>query len=231
MLELKGVSVIYPDGNLALNGVGFALGRGERAALVGANGAGKSTLLRAIVGLLPVSGGEISVDGIVLSRNTVPEIRARVGIVFQNPDDQLFMTKVSEDVAFGPRNMGLPEEEVSCRVDTSLGRLDASHLRDRISDRLSGGEKRLVGLASVLSMAPSTLLLDEPSSSLDPRSRRNLIRLLSSLSQTILVATHDLDLARRLCSRAVVLRDGEVCAEGSAVEILTDEERLEMYGL
>jgi cobalt/nickel transport system ATP-binding protein len=231
MLALKDVSVAYPDGNRAVKGVSLAIGRGERAALVGANGAGKSTLLRAIVGLLPLSGGSVSVDGIELSVRTASDVRMKAGIVFQNPDDQLFMAKVADDVAFGPRNLGLSEGEVSRRVGSALECLDATHLRDRISDRLSGGEKRLASLAAVLSMEPSALLLDEPSSFLDPRSRRNLIGLLSSLPQAMLVATHDLDMARRLCSRAVILRDGCVCAEGDAREILGDEEKLEAYGL
>jgi cobalt/nickel transport system ATP-binding protein len=231
MLVLKDISVTYPDGNRALDGVSLTLGAGERAALVGANGAGKSTLLRAIVGLLPVSGGEVSAGGIALSKRTAPDVRAKVGILFQNPDDQLFMAKVADDVAFGPRNLGLPEDEVSRRVDSALGRLGAAHLRDRVSDRLSGGEKRLAGLASVLSMEPDVLLLDEPSSFLDPRSRRNLIGLLASLPQAILLATHDLGMAARLCSRAVVLREGKVCAEGDADKILADEKKLEAFGL
>lgn len=228
---MKDVSVTYPDGNRAVNGVSLALGNGERKALVGANGAGKSTLLRAIVGLLSISGGEARVDGIALSARTAPDVRARVGMVFQNPDDQLFMAKVADDVAFGPRNMGLSEDEVNRRVGSALDRLGAAHLKDRVSDRLSGGEKRLVGLASVLSMEPCILLMDEPSSFLDPRSRRNLIKVLSSLPQAILLATHDLDMARRLCSRAVVLRDGRVCAEGSADELLSDKQMLEAHGL
>jgi cobalt/nickel transport system ATP-binding protein len=231
MLKLKDVSVTYPDGCRALDHVSFTLGTGERVALVGANGAGKSTLLRAVVGLLRVSGGEISIGGITLSKSTVNAVRAQAGMVFQNPDDQLFMTKVSEDVAFGPRNMGLPEDEVNRRVDSALSRLGAAHLKDRISDRLSGGEKRLAGLASVLSMEPSVLLLDEPSSFLDPRSRRNLIATLRSLPQTILAATHDLDLVKRLCSRAIVLQEGHLLADGDACQIIADDDLLEAYGL
>jgi cobalt/nickel transport system ATP-binding protein len=230
MLELKDVSVVYPDGNRAIEGVSLALNCGERAALVGANGAGKLTLLRAVVALLPLSGGSVSVNGIELSSRTASDVRIKAGIVFQNPDDQLFMAKVADDVAFGPRNLGLSEDEVSHRVDAALECLGAMYLRDRVSDRLSGGEKRLVGMAAVLSMEPSVLLLDEPSSFLDPRSRRNLIGLLSSLPQAMLVATHDLDMAKRLCSRAIVLRNGSVCAEGDAEEILGCEEKLEAYG-
>lgn len=228
---MRDVSVTYPDGSRALDRVSLSLDDRERAALIGANGAGKSTLLRAVVGLLPISGGEISVDGVALSRRTIPDVRAKIGIVFQNPDDQLFMTKVGEDVAFGPRNLGLPEDDIRRRVDMALKRLNVPHLENRVSDRLSGGEKRLAGLASVLSMEPSILLLDEPSSFLDPRSRRNLMEMLISLPQSILIATHDLDLATRVCSRAIILRDGRLLAEGSAGEILSDEKNLEKYGL
>jgi cobalt/nickel transport system ATP-binding protein len=230
MLLVKDLSVIYPDGHKALRNVSFSIGDGERVALIGANGAGKSTLLRAIMGLLPISG-EVAADGVVLSKGTAPEIRRRVGIVFQNPDDQLFMTKVRDDVAFGPRNFGLPEDEIDRRVDAALDRLNALHLKDRISDRLSVGEKRVVGVATVLSMAPGTLLLDEPSSSLDPRARRVLIGTLQVLPQAELVATHDLDMAKRLCTRVLVLQDGCLRAEGSAADILSDEEKLEEYGL
>jgi cobalt/nickel transport system ATP-binding protein len=231
MLLIKNISVLYPDGNRALANVSFTLNDGERVALIGANGAGKSTLLRAIVGLLPTSGGEIEAGGVILSRRTAPEVRRKIGIVFQKPDDQLFMTKVLDDVAFGPRNMGLSENEINLRVNAALEQLDAMHLKNRLSDRLSVGEKRIVGVASVLSMSPEMILLDEPSSSLDPRSRRILIATLGSLPQAIIVATHDLDLARRLCSRVVILQNGNLRAEGSADDILADEQKLEQYGL
>ncbi|MDR1915683.1 MAG: energy-coupling factor ABC transporter ATP-binding protein [Synergistaceae bacterium] len=231
MLIVKDLSASYPGGHRVLSGVSFMLERGERVALIGANGAGKSTLLRAIMGLLPITAGEIEVDGITLSKRTASEVRKRVGIVFQNPDDQLFMASVRDDVAFGPRNMGLSDEEVDCRVDSALERLGAIRLKERISDRLSVGEKRVVGVASILSMSPGTILLDEPSSSLDPRSRRTLIEMLGSLPQAILVATHDLDMAKRLCPRTIVLRQGTLCAEGATDEIISDEGALEQYGL
>jgi cobalt/nickel transport system ATP-binding protein len=231
MLLVKALSVTYPDGNKALSDVTFALNEGERVALIGANGAGKSTLLRTIMGLLPILSGEVIVDGTTLSKSTAQEIRHRVGIVFQNPDDQLFMTRVYDDVAFGPRNMGLSEDEVESRVNSALAQLNIQRLKDRISDRLSVGEKRMVGIASVMSMSPGTLLLDEPSSSLDPRSRRVLMATLRSLPQTILIATHDLDLARRLCSRVIVMREGQLSAAGSSDDILSDENKLEQFGL
>ncbi|MDR1944266.1 MAG: energy-coupling factor ABC transporter ATP-binding protein [Synergistaceae bacterium] len=230
MLSVTNLCVAYPDGNRAIEGVSFVLNDGERVALLGANGAGKSTLFRSIMGLMPMSG-EIAADGVTLSKSTVQEMRRKVGIVFQNPDDQLFMTKVRDDVAFGPRNMKLPEDEIERRVNSALSQLNALCLKDRVSDKISVGEKRIAGIASVLSMKPSVLLLDEPSSSLDPRSRRVLIEALRSLPQTILVATHDLDLAKKLCSRVIVLKEGRLCAEGRPDEIISDEASLERFGL
>ncbi|MDR1483125.1 MAG: energy-coupling factor ABC transporter ATP-binding protein [Synergistaceae bacterium] len=230
MLAVNGISVTYPDGNLALDSVSFAIGDNERVALIGANGAGKSTLLRAIVGLLPMSG-EISVCGVKLSKQTASEIRKIIGIVFQNPDDQLFTMKVRDDIAFGPRNFGLSDEEAERLVDSALEQLNAVHLKERTPYKLSAGEKRIVGIAAILAMNPKVLLLDEPSSFQDPRSRRILIGTLRSLRQAQLVATHDLDLARSLCSRVIVLRDGRVRAEGPTDEILSDDGRLEEYGL
>ncbi|MDR3321369.1 MAG: energy-coupling factor ABC transporter ATP-binding protein [Synergistaceae bacterium] len=231
MLRVKGLSVTYPDGNRALDDVSFALDDRERVALIGANGAGKSTLLRTIMGLVPISGGEVEVGGVTLSKRTAQEIRRRIGIVFQNPDDQLFMTRVCDDVAFGPRNMGLSEDEVEARVNSALDQLNILHLKNRISDRISVGEKRMAGIASVISMAPETILLDEPSSSLDPRSRRMLIKTLRALPHAALIATHDLNLAKDLCPRVIVLQDGRLRADSPSSEILSREEKLEEYGL
>ncbi|MDR3255680.1 MAG: energy-coupling factor ABC transporter ATP-binding protein [Synergistaceae bacterium] len=231
MLHVKNLSVTYPDGHKALSDVTFTLHDGERVALIGANGAGKSSLIRAIMGLLPISDGEVAVDGISLSKRTARDIRRMVGVVFQNPDDQLFMTRVYDDVAFGPRNMGLSEDAVAERVNSALAQLDISRLKDRMSDRLSVGEKRMAGIASVLSMSPGALLLDEPSSSLDPRARRILITTLRSLPQAALIATHDLDLVKRLCTRVIVLQDGMLSAEGNSDDILFDEKKLEQFGL
>jgi cobalt/nickel transport system ATP-binding protein len=231
MLLVNNLFVTYPDGNKALSDVTFTLGDGERVAMIGANGAGKSTLIKAIMGLLPISGGKIVVDGLTLSKHTSRDIRMKVGVVFQNPDDQLFMTRVFDDVAFGPRNMRLPEDEIGDRVRSVLSRLGIARLSERASDRLSVGEKRMAGIASVLSMRPGTLLMDEPSSSLDPRSRRTLIETLRSLPQAALIATHDLDLARRLCPRVIVMQEGCLRFDGSSDEIIQDEKKLEQFGL
>ncbi|MDR3280076.1 MAG: energy-coupling factor ABC transporter ATP-binding protein [Synergistaceae bacterium] len=231
MLVIKDLTVVYPDGTKALDGVDMSVGPNERVALIGANGAGKSTLLSAIMGLAPTSGGSITMDGLVLSKSTEAEVRRKIGIVFQNPDDQLFMTRIRDDVAFGPRNCGLPREEIEARVDGALGKLRILHLKDRASGRLSGGEKRLAAIAGVLAMNPGMLLLDEPSSFLDPKARRNLIQILSSLPQAVLIATHDLDLASRSFSRVVVLQNGRVRVEGPPDDILSDEKKLEEYGL
>ncbi len=231
MIRISGLTVTYPDGNRALEDLSLSLGDGERVALIGANGAGKSTLLRTIVGLQPFVGGEIVVDGTVLSRKTVSAIHQRIGIVFQNPDDQLFMTRVRDDVAFGPRNRGASPEEAAAKVDDVLERLGVFHLKDRFSGHLSAGEKRICAIATVLSMEPSALLLDEPSSFLDPKSRRVLMGVLAELPHAQLIATHDLDLARRLCPRTVVLQNGRLRAQGPSDEILRDAALLESCGL
>jgi cobalt/nickel transport system ATP-binding protein len=231
MLVIKDLTVIYPDGTKALDGVDMSVSTNERVALIGSNGAGKSTLLSAIMGLAPISGGSITVDGVILSKGTEAEVRRKIGIVFQNPDDQLFMTRIRDDVAFGPRNCGLPLEEIEARVDEVLTKLCILHLKDRASGRLSGGEKRLASIAGVLAMNPEMLLLDEPLSFLDPKARRNLLQILSSLPQAAIVATHDLDLASRRFSRVIVLQDGRVRIEGSPEDILSDEKKLEEYGL
>ncbi|GHV54856.1 cobalt ABC transporter ATP-binding protein [Synergistales bacterium] len=231
MLIVRNLCASYPDGKAAINGVSLTIDDGERVALIGANGAGKSTLMRSIMGLMPAMSGSIEADGVTLAQNTAREIRKKVGIVFQNPDDQLFMTRVFDDVAFGPRNFGLSEDEVKEKVDSVLSQMNIVHLRDRVSDRLSSGEKRVAGIASVLVMRPATLLLDEPSSFLDPRARRTLIKTLLSLPHAMLIATHDLGFARRLCSRVIVLQNGQISAEGTPDEILGDEKKLEDYGL
>lgn len=214
-----------------LDGVSFTLHAGEKVALVGENGAGKSTLLMSLVGIILPDSGNISVSGIVLNKTNLAEIRNVVGVVFQNPDDQLFMPKVFDDIAFGPRNLGIGEEEIERRINTVLENLGISHLRDRLTSKLSGGEKRRIAIATVLVMNPSVILFDEPSSFLDPKSRRLLIKELSSLHYTQLIATHDLDMAMEICDRVLILQNGKIMAEGTAEEILTNKEILEKCGL
>jgi cobalt/nickel transport system ATP-binding protein len=230
MLIVKDLTVEYADGIRAVDCVSLALAPGESVALVGANGAGKTTLLLTLVGVLAAKSGEVSLDGLALDKKSVAGFRARIGLVFQNPDDQLFMPNVFEDVAFGPRSFGLGEEETKTRVDDALAQLKIGHLRDRSPLKLSGGEKRLAAIATVLSMEPDYLLFDEPTAYLDPRARRNLRRIVNDLPQGKLIATHDLSFAADTCSRAVILKDGAVVADGG-IDRLKDEGLLECAGL
>ncbi len=221
-VELRGLAHTYPDGTAALRGVDLRVAAGERVALVGANGAGKSTLLAHLNGLLLPAAGQVLIAGVVVAPASLREIRRRVGYVFQQADDQLFMPTVQDDVAFGPANLGLDEAAVRACVHAALDRVGALHLATRAPWRLSGGEKRAVAIAGVLAMAPEVLVLDEPSSDLDPAARRRLIELLQSLPQTLLLATHDLALARAVCPRVLVLHEGRVHADGTPAALFAD---------
>lgn len=212
----------YDDGNVALRGISFAVGDGERLALVGANGAGKSTTLLHLAGCLLPQAGSVRIGDLILCRENLPQVRRNVGLLFQNPDDQLFMPRVFDDVAFGPVNLGLPTDEVAARVMAALAVVGATHLAQRPPHRLSGGEKRAVAIASVLSMSPTVLLMDEPTASLDPVSRRQLIELLQGFGQTLIIATHDLDMVLDLCPRTLVLGEGTIIADGASAVILQD---------
>ncbi len=231
IVELRELAFSYPDGTAALRGVSLRITHGEAVAVVGANGAGKSTLLHQLDGSLRPSGGELRVGDVPVTPGTLPTVRRAVGMVFQDPDDQLFMPSVFEDVAFGPLNQGLPPAEVERRVVEALETVGALHLRRRPPFRLSGGEKRAVAIATVLAMAPDILVMDEPSAGLDPRGRRRLIELLRRFEHTRIVATHDLDLALELCERTVVLAKGAVVADGPTAELLADRALLEANGL
>jgi cobalt/nickel transport system ATP-binding protein len=226
-LEIRDLYYTYPDGTEALKGLSFRLEHGEAVGVVGANGAGKSTMLLALAGLVIPSGGTVNVGGTLLSKNTLAEIRRRLGFLFQDPEDQLFMPTVFDDVAFGPLNQGLPAEEVSARVMEALDGVGAGRLADRPTHRLSGGEKRAVAIATVLSMLPDILVMDEPSSGLDPRGRRLLIGLLKKFSHTRLIATHDLDLVLDVCPRTIVLHEGTLAADGATEKIFRDRDILE----
>jgi cobalt/nickel transport system ATP-binding protein len=227
IVELKDLHYRYPDGNPALDGISFRITHGETVAIVGANGAGKSTLLLHLNGCLIPENGTVRVGDFPLTRKTLDHVRRTVGMVFQDPDDQLFMPSVFEDVAFGPLNLGLPPEDVMERVNAALTTVGALHLKDRPPYRLSGGEKRSVAIASVLSMSPSILVMDEPTSNLDPKSRRQLIQLLKTFEHTIIVATHDLDMVLDLCARTIVLKKGRVAADGPSIDILQNAELLD----
>lgn len=230
-LAFEAVGFTYPDGTRALRGVGFAVARGERVALLGPNGAGKSTLMLHANGILLATEGRTLVGETPVEPRTLQAVRSRVGLVFQDPDDQLFMTTVAEDVAFGPRNMGLPPEEVQNRVEMALEAVGLGSVARKPGPDLSFGQKKRVALATVLSMAPELLVLDEPTSNLDARARRAMIELLASLDTTLLVATHDMDLVWDLCPRAVILDEGRVVAEGETRTLLEDLELLDRHGL
>ncbi len=230
ILEIERLRYAYPDGTAALDGVDLSLGEGERLGLIGANGAGKSTLLLHLNGILR-GEGSLRVFGIEVHRDTVARIRERVGLVFQNPDDQLFCPTVFEDIAFGPRNMRLRDDEVRRRVEKALHAVGLGGLETRHPHRMSIGQKKRAALATVLSMDADLLVLDEPSSNLDPRARRELIALLQTFGRTQIMATHDLSLVRDVCTRVALLHQGRIAATGAPDEILGNTSLLEAHGL
>jgi len=223
IIEIKDLEYSYPDKTKALNGLSFKILHGESVAIVGANGAGKSTLLSHLNGVLVPTAGGVRIGDYPLTKQTLTHIRRSVGMVFQNPDDQLFMPTVFEDVAFGPLNLGLPLQEVEQRAMSALERVGAAHLRERPPYKLSGGQKRAVAIASVLSMLPDILVMDEPNAGLDPKARRQLILLLKSFTHTKIIATHDLDLVLDVCERTIVLCNGVVIADRPTLQIFSDE--------
>ncbi|MDR3191699.1 MAG: energy-coupling factor ABC transporter ATP-binding protein [Treponema sp.] len=241
LVEAEDLTVGYDSGaydlphpanrKAAVEGISFSVERGEKLALIGANGAGKSTLLLALAGALLPQEGSLYVGGVRAGKDTVREIRRKAGMVFQNPDDQFFMPTVEEDICFGPRNYGLGEDRIREKLAALLKSLGIEGLKERSAHKLSGGEKRLAALAGILIMEPPLLLLDEPTSFLDPRSRRGLMGILKNLNQTMIIATHDLDMARDLCSRAIVLREGRIAAGGGLDTLLRDSAPLEAWGL
>ena len=230
VIEIDNLAYAYPDGRQALKGVSLTVREGEKVAVTGPNGAGKSTLFLHQNGILN-GDGRVRVMGLEVTDRHLGTIRAKVGMVFQDPDDQLFSPTVFEDVAFGPLHIGLPEGEVRRQVRWALAQVGMEGFEDRMPHHLSLGERKRIAIATVLSMDPAILVLDEPTSELDPRSRRSLIRLLRELPQTMLVASHDMRLVRDLCSRTVILDEGRIVADGSTSRLLADVELLERHGL
>ena len=230
-LRFDDVHYRYPNGYEALCGVSFRITHGEKVALVGANGAGKSTLLLHTNGLLMPSQGGVVLGGIALTRRTLPLVRQSVGLVFQDSDNQLFMPTVEEDVAFGPSNMRLEPEEIRRRVTEALDAVGALDLRGESPFRLSGGQKKRVAIATVLAMEPSVLVMDEPTSNLDPRARRQIIDLIRRFSHTTLIATHDMEMVLDLCDRTIVMKEGRIVADGSTRHVFGDLALLEECGL
>jgi cobalt/nickel transport system ATP-binding protein len=228
---MDNISFRYPDGTHALRGLHLRVRRGEKVALVGPNGAGKSTLLLHLNGVFGALDGGVRIGDLAVSRATLRQVRALVGLVFQDPDDQLFSPTVFDDVAFGPLHMGLPEAEVRRRVTWALEQVGMSGFEERMPHHLSVGQRKRVAVATVLSMEPVVLALDEPSAGLDPRARRSLIQLLAVLPQTMLVSTHDMPMVAEVFGRTVVLAEGTVAADGPTAQILQDRELLDRYGL
>lgn len=233
MILVDQLQFAYPDGRVALRDVNLRIERGETVGLVGPNGAGKSTLLLHLNGLLglPRQNGSIAINGLVLGEAALPEIRRRVGLVFQDPDDQLFSATVEEDVGFGPQQLGLTPTEISVRVAKALAAVQLTGFQKRIPHHLSLGEKKRVCLAGVLACQPEVLLFDEPTADFDPRGRREFIELCRSLSATKLIASHDLEMILALCGKVVVLDGGQVIACGETRRILSDEPLMLAHGL
>ena len=226
-IDIENLSFGYEKGNNIFDNFSLHIGENESVGLVGANGVGKSTLLKLLVGLNMGFTGEIRIEEIPVKKETLPQIREKIGYVFQDSDSQLFMSTVYEDIAFAPRNYGLPEDEVERRVSRALALTGIEHLRDKHIYKMSGGEKKLASIATILSMTPDIILMDEPSVALDPRNRRKLINILNSFEHLKLIATHDLDMILDTCSRTILMAEGKIIADGPTEEILSDKELLE----
>jgi cobalt/nickel transport system ATP-binding protein len=230
-LEVKDLHFAYPDGSEAIKKISFTIRHGESVGIIGANGAGKSTLLMLMTGLLFPDSGAVMVGDVRVTKKTLPTVRQRLGMVFQNPDDQLFMTTVYDDIAFGPRNYKLAEAEVETCVTQALGLVGIAHLKERAPHKLSGGEKRAAAIACVLAMRPDVLIMDEPTTALDPKARRRIIGLLNRFEHTKIITGHDLDMVLDTCQRVIILKNGAVVADGVGTEILRNKELLDDCGL
>ncbi len=231
IVEFKDVHYHYPDGSTALNGLSLRITHGESVGIVGANGAGKSTFLMHTNGFLLPKRGDITIGDLSLDTKTRQEIRKKVGLIFQNPDDQLFMPTVFDDVAFGPLNLGLSPDRVTETVQEALETVGCMALKDKPPHHLSGGQKSAVAIASVIAMQPDILVMDEPASHLDPKSRRALINLLRHFHHTKIIASHDLDLILDICERCIIIKEGKVIADGPAEEMLSNRQLLEENNL
>jgi cobalt/nickel transport system ATP-binding protein len=229
-IELKNFSYSYPDGTPALSDITLGIEQGQRVALIGPNGAGKSTLLLAMAGFVK-GAGKVFIDGLEINRRNLREIRTLLGSCLENPDDQLFMPRLFDDVAFGPLNMGLEAEQVQARVADALQTVGLAEMADKAPHHLSAGQKRAAAIATILSMAPKIITLDEPDGSLDPRNRNNLIKLLAGLPQTLVIATSNMNFAAAVAQRAVLLDNGCIIADGDARIIMADSELMAEHGL
>ena len=226
MIQFENVSFSYDGERPILENVSFSIQKGETVGLIGANGAGKSTIMKLLLGLL-TGQGSITVDGLAMNKQNLPAIRQKTGFVLQDSDNQMFMPTVYEDMIFGPRNYGLSKEETERRVDAVLSQLGLTELKHRYNHKISGGEKRMAAIATILAMEPETILMDEPSTALDPVNRRTVINTINALPQTKLIASHDLDMILDTCQRVILLSHGRIVADGDAETILRDKTLLE----
>lgn len=226
MIEFKNVSFCYEKEHPVLKNMSFSIEKGEAVGLIGANGAGKSSMLKVLLGLLPHEG-EILVNGVPLCKQNLAEIRRILGFVLQNSDNQMFMPTVYDDMMFGLLNYGMSKEDAEHRVDAVLEQLDLTQLKNKYNHKISGGEKRMAAIATVLAMEPEVIIMDEPSVSLDPYNRRAVINVINSLTQTKIIASHDLDMIMETCRRVILISDGQIVASGAAMDILRDKELLE----
>lgn len=231
LLNIKNLSFTYEDNNEVLKDISIVAHDGESIGIIGANGIGKSTLMKLLVGLYLNYKGQLEVAGHTMNRKNLNHIREHVGYVFQDSDSQLFLSTVEEDVAFGPQNYGLSEEEVEARVKEALEKVHITELRKKHNYKLSGGEKKLAAIATILSMKPDIIIMDEPSIALDPRNRKNLIKILNEINALKLITSHDLDFVMDTCKRVLLLDEGRIIADGKAEDILRDEELLTSHGL
>lgn len=230
-IDIDNVSFEYQKNQPILKGLTFHAHEKDSIGIIGANGVGKSTLLKLMVGLNLNFSGSIRVEEIPVNKQMLTKVREKIGYVFQDSDSQLFMTNVYQDVAFAPRNYGLSEDEVDRRVMDALRRVHIEHLKDKPIYQLSGGEKKLVSIATILSMTPDIILMDEPSVALDPKNRRNLINVLNEFEHLKIITSHDLDFVWDTCKRVILMADGQIVADGAADEILRDKDLLEKYGM
>ena len=229
MIEFNHVSFSYEPGRPVLEDVSFTIRDGESAGLIGANGAGKSTVMKLLLGLITPASGDINIDGIPVKKDTLAQIRKKLGFVLQDSDNQMFMPTVYEDMIFAPLNYMISREETDRRVDAVLEKLGIQDLKHRYNHKISGGEKRMAAIATILAMEPDTILMDEPTSALDPYNRRVIIRTIRELTQTKLISSHDLDLILDTCDRVILLSGGRIAADGPAEKVLQDKELLEAH--
>ena len=231
MIEVININYSYPDGYKAINEITFAVNKNCKLAIIGENGAGKSTILKIIIGLLFPRRGEVFIEGNKVCKDNLKEIRKKVGFIFQESDNQLFMSNVYDDIAFGLRKSGLDEELVHMKVDKIIKDMGIEELRNKQTYKLSGGEKKAVAIAGIMVMEPDIILMDEPTASLDPKARRRVINLVKDLNKTIVIATHDLDMVLDCCDKTIIFSNGKIAKEGNTLNILIDEEFLESCNL